>query len=83
MYNFTDEAGSSSRVITKTDVYAVTEGLTRIVLFGGIGNNGRAMNDIWTMDVQDQLLDDDTISYSACPEISGCKILISVLVIQM
>eukprot|EP00944_MAST-04C_sp_MAST-4C-sp1_P012303 g12303.t1 len=73
VYKFTDEAGLSSRVITKTDVYAVTEGLTRIVVFGGIGNDGRAMNEIWTMDVQDQLLDDDTISYSACPEISGCN----------
>ena len=72
VYTFSDGAGSSSRVITKTDVYAVTEGLTRIVLFGGIGNDGKGMNEVWTMDVQDQLQDDDTVLHSSCPQISGC-----------
>ena len=71
-YTFTD--GNSTRHVTHTESWGTTEGLTRLVVFGG-WTGRQASNELWTLDVQDQLLDDWTTE-GDCPlphELRNCS----------
>ena len=72
IFTFKGATSSDIRIITKTEVLGVTEGLTRVVVFGGFTRKHGISSDVWTMDVQDQLLDDDSSSYNLCPDINNC-----------
>lgn len=65
---YTMSGGGKTKVVTMTESISTTEGFTRLILFGG-WSDLVVSDELWTLDVQDQL--EDTYDSENCPSFEG------------